>query len=162
MKLFHKIPLFFKGWLPLVCTFASVIVFVIDERLIWPGNFAAEGTGLRQTLDVLFNVLFYIRSIIWGVVAFEADMSVKSFINERTQNWFHVLTFDCECHTDQRSTPLSYIFNALSRDTLLGHVQRTQPHSQIAKYPNIWLIWLFDCAQKTWPSGVSLKRALKV
>ena len=33
--------------------------------------------------------------------------------------------------------------------------------SQIVKYPNIWLIWLFGCTQKTWPSGSSLKRALK-
>ena len=44
---------------------------------------------------------------------------------------------------DLRSTPLSYICYALSRDTPLGHVPRTQPNIQIAKYPNIWLIWLF-------------------
>ena len=44
---------------------------------------------------------------------------------------------------DVRSMPLSYIFNALFRDTLLGHVFCAQPNSQIAKYPNIWLIWLF-------------------
>ena len=35
--------------------------------------------------------------------------------------------------TDLRSTPLSYIFDALFRDTPLGHVCRTQPNSQIAK-----------------------------
>ena len=29
-------------------------------------------------------------------------------------------------------------------------------------YPNIWLIWLFGCAPKTWSSEVSLKRALKM
>ena len=44
---------------------------------------------------------------------------------------------------DIRSTPLSYIFNALFRDTPLEHVCRASPNSQIAKYPNIWLIWLF-------------------
>ena len=27
--------------------------------------------------------------------------------------------------------------------TPLGHVCHTQPNSQIAKYPDIWLIWLF-------------------
>ena len=32
-----------------------------------------------------------------------------------------------------RSTPLSYIFHALFRDTPLGHVRRMQPISQIAK-----------------------------
>ena len=33
----------------------------------------------------------------------------------------------------KRSTPLSYISNALYRDTPLGHVYCTQPNSQIAK-----------------------------
>ena len=51
--------------------------------------------------------------------------------------------FWLEWPTDLRSTPLSYIFNALFRDTPLGHVFCAQPNSQIAKYPNIWLIWLF-------------------
>ena len=45
--------------------------------------------------------------------------------------------------TDLRSTPLSYIYNALFRDTPLGHGFCAQPNSPIAKYPNIWLIWLF-------------------
>ena len=39
--------------------------------------------------------------------------------------------------------PLSYIFDNPFRDTPLGHVCRTRPNIQIAKYPNIWLIWLF-------------------
>ena len=51
--------------------------------------------------------------------------------------------FWLECPTDLRSTPLSYIFNALFRDTPLGYTFCAQPNSQIAKYPNIWLIWLF-------------------
>ena len=51
--------------------------------------------------------------------------------------------FWLEWPTDVRSMPLSYIFNALFRDTPLGHVFCAQPNSQIAKYPNIWLIWLF-------------------
>ena len=51
--------------------------------------------------------------------------------------------FWLEWPTDVRSTPLSYIFNALFRDTPLDHVFCAQPNSQIAKYPNIWLIWLF-------------------
>ena len=51
--------------------------------------------------------------------------------------------FWLECPTDLRSTPLSYIFNALFRDSPLGHSFCAQPNSQIAKYPNIWLIWLF-------------------
>ena len=45
--------------------------------------------------------------------------------------------FGLECPTDLRSTPLSCIFNALYRDTPLGHIHRTQSNSQIAKYPNI-------------------------
>ena len=44
---------------------------------------------------------------------------------------------------DLRSTPLSYIFNALFRDTPLGHVYRTQPNSQIAKLAKYLDIWLF-------------------
>ena len=69
--------------------------------------------------------------------------------------------FWLEWPTDVRSTPLSCIFNALFKDTPLGHIPRTQSNGRIAKYPNIWLIWLFGCTQKTWPSGLSLKRALK-
>ena len=45
-------------------------------------------------------------------------------------------------HTDLRSTPLSYIFHALSRDTQLGNVYHAQPNSQLAilaKYLDIWL-----------------------
>ena len=49
----------------------------------------------------------------------------------------------CHIKSPLFATPLSYIFNALFRDTPLGHVHRTQPNIQIAKYPNIWLIWLF-------------------
>ena len=48
-----------------------------------------------------------------------------------------------ESPTDLRTTPLSYIFNALFRNTPLGYVHHTNPNNQIAKYPNIWLIWLF-------------------
>ena len=51
--------------------------------------------------------------------------------------------FWLECPTDLRSTPLSYIFNALFRDTPLGHVYRTQPNSQIAKLAKYLDIWLF-------------------
>ena len=35
------------------------------------------------------------------------------------------------------------VFNALFRDTPLDHVFGAQPNIQIAKYANIWLIWLF-------------------
>ena len=56
---------------------------------------------------------------------------------------FSVDNFWLECPTDLRLAPLGYIFNALFRDTPLGHFCCTQPNSQIAKYPNIWLIWLF-------------------
>ena len=45
--------------------------------------------------------------------------------------------------TDLRSTPLSYIFHALFRDTPLGHVYRAQPNSQIAKLAKYLDIWLF-------------------
>ena len=48
--------------------------------------------------------------------------------------------FWLECPTDLRSTPLSYIFNALFRDTPLGYTFCAQPNSQIAKYPNI-ILW---------------------
>ena len=41
---------------------------------------------------------------------------------------------------DLRSTPLSYIFNALFRDTPLGHVYRMQPNSQIAKLARYFYI----------------------
>ena len=51
--------------------------------------------------------------------------------------------FWLEGPTDLRSMPLSYIFHALFMDTPLGYVQHTLPNYQIAKYPNIWLIWLF-------------------
>ena len=61
--------------------------------------------------------------------------------------------------TDLRSTPLSYIFDALFRDTPLGHVCRTQPNCQIAKLAKYWDIWLFACVRQRCPSGVSLKRA---
>ena len=44
---------------------------------------------------------------------------------------------------DLRLTPLSYIFNALFRDTPLGHVYRTQPNSQIVKLAKYLDIWLF-------------------
>ena len=44
---------------------------------------------------------------------------------------------------DLRSTPLSYIFNALFRDTPLGHVFCAQPNSQIAKLAKYLDIWLF-------------------
>ena len=44
---------------------------------------------------------------------------------------------------DLRSTPLSYIFNALFRDTPLGHVCCTQPNSQIAKLAKYMDIRLF-------------------
>ena len=36
---------------------------------------------------------------------------------------------------DLRSSPLSYIFHALFRETPLGHVHRAQPNNQIAKLP---------------------------
>ena len=51
--------------------------------------------------------------------------------------------FWLEGHTDLRSTPLSYIFHALSRDTPLGHVYRAQTNSQIAKLAKYLDIWLF-------------------
>ena len=41
------------------------------------------------------------------------------------------------------STPLSYIYHALSRDTPLGHIYRAQPNSQIAKLAKYLDIWLF-------------------
>ena len=44
---------------------------------------------------------------------------------------------------DLRPTPLSYIFNALSRDTPLGHVCCTQPNIEIAKLAKYLDIWLF-------------------
>ena len=44
---------------------------------------------------------------------------------------------------DVRSTPLSYIFNALFRDTPLDHVFGAQPNSQIAKLAKYLDIWLF-------------------
>ena len=43
---------------------------------------------------------------------------------------------------DLRSTPLSHIFNALFRDTPLGHGFYAQPNSQIAKYLANLAIWL--------------------
>ena len=44
---------------------------------------------------------------------------------------------------DLRSTPLSYILNALFRDTPLGHICCTPPNSQIAKLAKYLDIWLF-------------------
>ena len=61
-----------------------------------------------------------------------------------------------------RSTFLSCIFNALYRDTPLGYVRYTLPNSQIAKYLIFGHIWLFGKVRRTRPSGVSLKRALKM
>ena len=51
--------------------------------------------------------------------------------------------FWLEWPTDVRSTPLSYIFNALFRDTPLDHVFCAQPNSQIAKLAKYLDIWLF-------------------
>ena len=51
--------------------------------------------------------------------------------------------FLLECPTDLRTTPLSYIFYALFKDTSLGHFCRTQPNSQIAKLAKYLDIWLF-------------------
>ena len=51
--------------------------------------------------------------------------------------------FWLEGPTVLRPTPLSYIFHALFRDTQLEYVQHSQPNIWLAKYPNIWLIWLF-------------------
>ena len=51
--------------------------------------------------------------------------------------------FWLEGHTDLMSTPLSYIYHALSRDTPLGHIYRAQPNSQIAKLAKYLDIWLF-------------------
>ena len=45
--------------------------------------------------------------------------------------------------TDLKSTPLSYIFNDLFRDTPLGHGFCAQPNSQIAKLAKYLDIWLF-------------------
>ena len=68
--------------------------------------------------------------------------------------------FWLECPTDLRSTPLSYIFHALFRDTPLGHVHCTQSNIQIPKYPNIWLIWLFGyLAARSYIPIVNLKVA---
>ena len=60
-----------------------------------------------------------------------------------SKNGFGSDNFWLECPTDLRLTPLGYIFSALFRDTPLGYILCAQPNSQIAKYPNIWLIWLF-------------------
>ena len=67
----------------------------------------------------------------------------REYRRENFQKSFSADNFWLECPTDLRSTPLSYIFNALFRDTPLGYTFCAQPNSQIAKYPNIWLIWLF-------------------
>ena len=53
---------------------------------------------------------------------------------EIPENRFFCDNFWLECPTDLRSTCLSYIFRALFRDTPLGHVRRTLPNIQIAKY----------------------------
>ena len=55
--------------------------------------------------------------------------------------------FWLEWPTDVRSTPLSYIFNALFRDTPLDHVFCAQPNSQISKYPNIWHVCNAWCTE---------------
>ena len=60
-----------------------------------------------------------------------------------SKNRFSDDNFCLECPTDLRSKPLSCIFNALFRDTPLGHVYRTQPNIRIAKLAKYLDIWLF-------------------
>ena len=89
------------------------------EKVIWPNIALSTRTGPHTLYNVDYN----------GAI-FQKSFSGNNF-------WL-------ECPTDLRSTPLSYIFDALFRDTPLGHVCRTQPNSQIAKlakYRDIWLIW---------------------
>ena len=62
---------------------------------------------------------------------------------------------------DLRSTPLSYIFNALFRDTPLGHVYITQPNSQNIQICGYLAIWLFGCAQKTIPEWGIREKSIK-
>ena len=93
-----------------------------------------------------------------GMETPESDFQIYSPINdprravcslERGYRWGNIQksflgdNFWLECPTDLRSTPLSYIFNALFRDTPLGHVCRTPPNSQIAKLAKYLDIWLF-------------------
>ena len=86
--------------------------------------------SVAQLLPMLVN-FFENRYLQWGYSWGNFQQSILGH------------NFWLEWPTDVRSTPLSYIFNALFRDTPLGHVFGAQPNSQIAKYPNIWLIWLF-------------------
>ena len=48
-----------------------------------------------------------------------------------------------ECPVDLNSMPLTYIFNALFRDTPLDHVFGAQPNSKVAKLAKYMDIWLF-------------------
>ena len=71
----------------------------------------------RPINDILRTILSLQWGSSWG--NFQKSISGHNF-------WL-------EWPTDLRSTPLSYIFNALFRDTPLGHVHRAQPNSQISQ-----------------------------
>ena len=88
------------------------------EKVIWPNIALSTRTGPHTLYNVDYN----------GAI-FQKSFSGNNF-------WL-------ECPTDLRSTPLSYIFDALFRDTPLGHVYHTQPNSQIAKLAKYLDIWLF-------------------
>ena len=71
--------------------------------------------------------------------------------------------FWLECPTDLRSAPLSYIFNALFRDTPLGHGFCAQPNSQIAKYlANFGYLAIRLCAKNMAKGGIPEKNIKNV
>ena len=103
------------------------------------------GTGwILVYFTILDNFAFWARSEngpeTMLLIFFGSQCKIQGKIDAQI-NFGH--NFWPECPADLRSTPLSYILHALFRDTPLGYVQHTLPNSQIAKYPNIWLIWLF-------------------
>ena len=93
------------------------------------------GTGwILVYFTILDNFAFWARSEngpeMMLLIFFVSQCKLQGKIDAQINFGYNFLL---EGPTDFRSTPLSYIFHALFRDTPLGHVYCAQPNSQIAK-----------------------------
>ena len=114
-----------------------------------PGLIAPSSSSKLLPVVFLFHLVYYLRKHLslsisdwfWGVCNFfGSQCKIQGKIDAQT---YFGHNFWQEGPTDLRSTPLSYIFDALFRHTPLGHLCRTQPNSQIAKLAKYLDIWLF-------------------
>ena len=138
---------------------ANIYIILLQHKL-----FICQIWDLKTNIDRVLLIGFHTRcspNILHALsspgtwnVRMSANVSKLSprFVSNRTVMYFLIHP------SDLRWTPLSCVFNALSIDTPLGHIQCTLPNHQIS---HIWLLgnWkgLFNMA-----CGMSLKRTLKM